>query len=243
MSGSGLSGFRLLAPSDFMAALAFTHEHNLSSAHLSLIDSYTLYDASLPANIFVQEVSGASPVPRNLTEALSPAFVGEFGPAMDKENEGFRIHECFEVVPLPDGQRCLPTQWIFTRKREGTPKARLVVCGHRQVLGKDYFENKNYCSVLSSRDNRILLSLAASQQWHMHQTDVVQAFLHGVLDDVDIYIRPPARYPCPPDCVLKLRKAVYGLHQAPVKFKQEVTVWFRANGYQPVNDSDTVWIK
>ena len=106
-----------------------------------------------------------------------------------------------------------------------------------------YFENKNYCSVLSSRDNRIHLSLAASQQWHMHQSDVVQAFLHGVLDDVDIYIRPPALYPCPPDCVLKLRKAVYGLHQAPVKFKQEVTVWFRANGYQPVNDSDTVWIK
>ena len=47
VSGSGLSGFCLLAPSDSMAALAFTHEQNLSSAHLSLIDSYTMYDASL----------------------------------------------------------------------------------------------------------------------------------------------------------------------------------------------------
>ena len=72
---------------------------------------------------------------------------------------------------------------------------------------------------------------------------MVQAFLHGHLDDVDIYIEPPARYACPASYVLKLRKAIYGLHQASVKFKQEVVAWFRANGYQPVNDSETIWIK
>ena len=48
----------------------------------------------------------------------------------------------------------------------------------------------------------------------MYQTDVVQAFVHGALNDVDIYIQPPARYACTPGSVLKLRKAVYGLHQA-----------------------------
>jgi hypothetical protein len=82
---------------------------------------------------------------------------------------------------------------------------------------------KIYCSVLSSCDNRILLSLAAAQNWHMFQTDIVQAFLHGELDNVDIYIQPPARFARPVGYVLKLRKTVYGLHQAPVKFKQEVT--------------------
>jgi hypothetical protein len=174
---------------------------------------------------------------------LSPAFVEEYGPAIDKENAGFTTHECFAAVPLPPGARCLPTQWLFTRKRDGSAKARLVVCGHRQVLGKDYFEHKNYCSVLSSRDNRILLSLAAAQNWQLFQTDIVQAFLHGELDDVDIYIQPPARFACPAGYVLKLRKAVYGLHQAPVKFKQEVTAWLRENEYRPANDSETVWIK
>ena len=39
VTGSGLETLRLLAPSDFMSALAFTHEHNLSSAHLSLAES------------------------------------------------------------------------------------------------------------------------------------------------------------------------------------------------------------
>ena len=77
----------------------------------------------------------------------------------------------------------------------------------------------------------------------MAKTDVEQSFLHdGVPNDIDLYIHPPARYPCPPGHVLKLLKAVYGLHQAPPKFKKEVTDWLRSNGYAPANDSETIWI-
>jgi hypothetical protein len=68
-------------------------------------------------------------------------------------------------------------------------------------------------------------------------------FLHGKLDDVDIYINPPAHYPCPFGMVLKLLKAIYGLIQAPVKFKQEVIDWFKGNGYLAANDAQTIWIK
>ena len=72
--------------------------------------------------------------------------------------------------------------------------------------------------------------------WHLFQTDmIVQALLHGLLDNVDIYIELPAPYACPTDYVLKLHKAIYGLHQA-VKFKQEVVAWFLANGYMQTND-------
>ena len=78
--------------------------------------------------------------------------------------------------------------------------------------------------------------------WHLFQTNVVQALLHGSLDDVDLYIELPARYACPAGYVLKLRKAIYGLHPA-VKFKQEVLAWFLANGYMPAHDSETFWIK
>ncbi len=121
-------------------------------------------------------------------------------------------------------------------------KARFCVGGHRQILGQDYFLNKNYCAVLSSRNNRILLALSAAEGYSVYQTDV-QAFLHGKLDDVDIYIKPPARYPCPPNHVLKLKKAIYGLHQAPVKFKQEVIDWFKLQGFTAANDAETIWFK
>jgi hypothetical protein len=138
--------------------------------------------------------------------------------------------------------RTLPGQWLFSRKRTGQAKARFVVGGHRQRLGTDYFEFKNYCAVLATRDNRVLLALAAANGWCIHQTDIEQAFLHGVLDDVDLYIQPPALYPCATNQVLKLLKAVYGLHQAPPKFKKEVTDWLRSQGYQAANDAETVWI-
>ena len=77
----------------------------------------------------------------------------------------------------------------------------------------------------------------------MYQTDVVQAFLHSPLVDVNLYVKPPARYPCPPGSVLKLLKSVYGLHQAPLHFKQEVIQWFKSQSYVPANDAETVWIK
>ena len=101
----------------------------------------------------------------------------------------------------------------------------------------------DYASVLANRDNRVLLALAAAEQWHIYSTDIVQAFLFGKLDDADIYIKPPYGYPCPSGHVLKLKKAIYGLHQAPVKFKKEVTEWFKEQGYTPVNAGQTIWMK
>jgi hypothetical protein len=39
-----------------------------------------------------------------------------------------------------------------------------------------------------------MLAIAASWSYHVYQTDIVQAFLHGMLDDVDIihkfYLKP-----------------------------------------------------
>ncbi len=124
-------------------------------------------------------------------------------------------HQCFSPVPQTPVLRTLPGTWLFSRDRIGAAKARFVVGGRRQRLGIDYFEFENYCAVLASRDNRILLGLAAAQEWSVAQTNVEQAFLHGDLNDVDLYFHPPARYPCPPGHVLKLLKAVNGLYQAP----------------------------
>ena len=72
---------------------------------------------------------------------------------------------------------------------------------------------------------------------------MVQAFLHGILDDADLYVQPPARFPCPLGFVCKLLRAIYGLHQAPVKFKQEVVAWFKENNYTAANSSETIWIR
>ena len=130
VSGSGWSTPRLLAPSDFMSALVFTHTNELSSAHLSLVESYNLMDIAMPADVFSQEVPHLRPVPKNLAAALSPQFVGEYGPAIDNENAGFKTHECLEVVHLQEGSKCVPTQWIFTGKRDASPKAMIKIISY-----------------------------------------------------------------------------------------------------------------
>ena len=55
--------------------------------------SVDLYNVSMPDNVFPQEVP--SRVPKNVTEALSPAFVDEWGPAIECENAGFQKYHYF----------------------------------------------------------------------------------------------------------------------------------------------------
>ena len=63
-------------------------------------------------------------------------------------------------------------------------------------------------------------ALAAVKGWTIYQTDIVQEFLYGKLEDVELYINPPARYPCHLAYLPKLLLAICDLHQGPVKFKQ-----------------------
>ena len=132
LSDSALDGLRTLSPVSLPKLLYYTHTRNLSSVRLALADSYQLYMATLPATVFPQEVPALNQsIPKNIQQALSPAFVDEWGPAIDKENHGFRHHNCFSALPLPPGVRLLPSLWVFTRKRDGSPKARFCVGGHR----------------------------------------------------------------------------------------------------------------
>ncbi len=154
----------MLVASSLAKVLYYTHTRGLSAVHLALTDSYELYTASMPATIFAAEVKMPHQrIPKNVQQALSQQFVEEWDPAIDREKVGFLNHNCFAPVLLPPHARVLPGLWVFTRKRDNTAKARFCVGGHRQLLGRDYFPNKNYCAVLSSRDNRILLALAAAE--------------------------------------------------------------------------------
>ena len=123
-------------------------------------------------------------------------------------------------VPPPE-QKVLGVRWVFKIKRDSagravTYKARLVVKGYQQVEGRDVFETWAPTGRLASA--RMLLAIAAAFDLELLQLDVTTAFLYGELEEGGpvIYVdQPPGFQLGGPGVKLRLRKALYGLRQAP----------------------------
>ncbi|RVX07744.1 Retrovirus-related Pol polyprotein from transposon RE1 [Vitis vinifera] len=74
---------------------------------------------------------------------------------------------------------------------------------------------------------RLFISIAASQQWMIHQLDIKNAFLHGDLEE-EVYLEQPPGFVAQGEYgkVCRLKKALYGLKQSPRawfgKFSKEI---------------------
>ena len=93
-------------------------------------------------------------------------------------------------------------------------KARLVAKGYVQRQGIDYEEV--FAPVARIETVRLILALAANRSWKVHHLDVKTAFLNGELIE-DVYVSQPEGFEKKGQekMVLKLRKALYSLKQAP----------------------------
>ena len=110
-------------------------------------------------------------------------------------------------------------KWVFWVKKDSEGrilryKARLVDKGYAQREGIDYGEI--FLPVARMESIRILIAIAAQEEWKLHHLDVKTAFLNGEIKE-EIYITQPDGFEVKgkEDHILKLQKALYGLKQAP----------------------------
>ncbi|CAA7399994.1 unnamed protein product [Spirodela intermedia] len=139
--------------------------------------------------------------------------------AMEEEMASIEENRTWSLVDLPHGRRAIGLKWVYKVKRDENGavakyKARLVVKGYAQRQGIDYDEV--FAPVAQLDTVRLLIALAAHEGWEVHHMDVKLAFLNGDLKE-EVYVEQPAGFISTGNehKVLKLKKALYGLHQAP----------------------------
>ena len=136
------------------------------------------------------------------------------------EEEGAGVAGGVHVYKVVDdtGQQRITCRLVLVDKvlDDGMLKAqaRLVVHGFQERGVQDMETFSPTCSKFSWR---VLLALAASKGWCPVALDISTAFLQRVELDRDVFVRPPAETNLSVK-LLRLRKAVYGVSDAPLQW-------------------------
>jgi len=152
----------------------------------------------------------------------------------------------WKLVDLPPNIKPIGCRWIYKIKHhaDGTIeryKARLVTKSYNQIEGLDYFDT--YSPVAKLATVITVIALASINNWHIHQLDVNNAFLHGDLQE-DVYmVVPQGVITSKPNQVCKLMKFLYGLKQASRKWYEKLTSLLLANQYTQSQSDHSLFIK
>lgn len=166
---------------------------------------------------------------------------------MEAEIQAINDNNTWELVDVPTGVKVIGVKWVyktkFSEKGEVDKfKARLVAKGFHQTHGVDFHEV--FAPVARWDTIRLIFGLAAQEGWVVHQLDVKSAFLHGELNE-DVYVEQPRGFEAADEShkVYKLRKALYGLRQAPRAWYSRIESYFAKEGLKKCYCEHTLFIK
>jgi hypothetical protein len=163
------------------------------------------------AELLAAAYSGSDPA--SYAEAMESENASDWMDACAYEIDALAKNGTWDLVDLPPGRKAVKSKWVFKLKTDGRYRARLVAKGFTQIPGIDFDET--FSPVARFESLRLLLALAALEDWEIHQLDVKSAFLNGVLDE-EIYMEQPQGFIIEGEesKVCRLHKAIYGLKQA-----------------------------
>jgi len=164
--------------------------------------------------------------------------------AVKKEVSGMLGHKTFKAIRrdgVPQGRTIAPYKTVYKSKMKPNGefdklKCRINYGGHRQVEGVDFADI--FAPTLRSISFRLMCSQIVLEDMETEVGDFPQAFLQGVLEE-PVYMTMPAEVywylanvaednlasSCERDkLVLEVHGNMYGLHQAPAIFHNQVVV-------------------
>ena len=153
-----------------------------------------------------------------------------FNIAKEKELKSWEDNNVYEVAPY-NHQKCISLCWICSLKGNpdatSKPKAQLVAQGFEEENLHEVPKDSPTCS----KDTlRATLAIIATNKWELASIDIKTAFLQGNKLSRDVCLKPPVEANCETNFFWKLKKCVYGLSNASLKWYHRVKAFVLANG-------------
>ncbi|MBW0570946.1 hypothetical protein O181_110661 [Austropuccinia psidii MF-1] len=150
----------------------------------------------------------------------------------------------WEVVPITAETKLIGTTWVFKATHNAQNeilehKARLCAQGFSQTPGIDFLKTFTPTGCLNSL--RTLISFAASKNLSFEQLDIKSAFLNAPIDE-EAYLTVPngLKHDKHRSC-LRLKKAIFGLQQAPRAWYIRLSSWLETVGFKVASSDPCVF--
>lgn len=150
------------------------------------------------------------------------------------------------MTKLLKGLNTIGVKWIYKTKYNergevDKHKDRLIAKGYSKSHGNDF--NEVFALVSIWGTIRTILAVVANQRWCEFQLDVNSAFLHGELNE-GVYISQHEGYhKGKSELVYKLKKALYGLRQAPRVWYSRIKSYFSEHKFLKCPYKHTLFVK
>jgi hypothetical protein len=194
----------------------------------------------------IAESKGGIEVPPTRKKALESAFWPSFAEAEMVEMQAFKDRGVWELVPRPRNRRVIGVRFVYDVKLDAVTgkvvryKARLVAKGYAQIEGIDYTET--FAPTMHIKTARTLLKKAAKHNIKAEHYDVSTAFLHATLQE-QVYVEQPEGHIVEgkETWVYELRKAMYGLKNAPRAYSDHFQGTLQELGFKQASSDDCLW--
>ena len=183
---------------------------------------------------------------RRLNEGERQAFKE----AKAVEVKNFVASRAFEALPpdlRPNRDQAMGMRWLLTwkLKEDGSykAKARAILLGYQDPA---YAQRSTTSPVMTRQTRQMLLQLALNHQWSVYKGDVSGAFLQGREYPETLFC-----IPCDEIChamglasgsIVRMRKACYGLVDAPLEWYRTVAEYFESQGLTRLWSDACAWV-